>query len=85
MTLKYLMDENVDPVYAKQLRRRESIIIRVVGVETMSGRLYMPRRESKPLLQLMQVALVVSFLTLCYPVVLKCSLPPSPLPAAENG
>jgi len=24
MTLKYLMDENVDPVYAKQLRRRES-------------------------------------------------------------
>ena len=32
MTLKYLMDENVDPVYAKQLRRRESnIIIRVVG------------------------------------------------------
>ncbi|NEP55460.1 MAG: hypothetical protein F6K31_00135 [Symploca sp. SIO2G7] len=32
MTLKYLMDENVDPVYAQQLRRREpDISIRVVG------------------------------------------------------
>jgi hypothetical protein len=32
MTLKYLMDENVDPVYAQQLRRREpEISIRVVG------------------------------------------------------
>jgi len=32
MTLKYLMDENVDPVYAKQLRRREpELVIRVIG------------------------------------------------------
>lgn len=32
MTLKYLIDENVDSVYPKQLRRRESeLIVRVVG------------------------------------------------------
>jgi hypothetical protein len=32
MTLKYLIDENVNPIYPKQLRRRESIIVvRVVG------------------------------------------------------
>lgn len=32
MTLKYLMDENVDPVYSAQLRRREpDLVIRAVG------------------------------------------------------
>jgi hypothetical protein len=32
MTLKYLIDENVNSVYPKQLRRREpEIIVRVVG------------------------------------------------------
>ncbi|GCE60595.1 hypothetical protein MiAbB_02516 [Microcystis aeruginosa NIES-4285] len=32
MTLKYLIDENVNSVYPQQLRRREpEIIIRVVG------------------------------------------------------
>ncbi|NER39741.1 MAG: hypothetical protein F6J93_38380 [Oscillatoria sp. SIO1A7] len=32
MTLKYLMDENVDPLYANQIRRREpSIVIKMVG------------------------------------------------------
>lgn len=32
MTLKYLIDENVNPIYPKQLRRREpTIVVRVVG------------------------------------------------------
>ena len=32
MSLQYLIDENVSPVYPKQIRRREpSIIIKVVG------------------------------------------------------
>ncbi len=32
MSLQYLIDENVDPLYPKQIRRREpSIIIKVVG------------------------------------------------------
>lgn len=38
MTLKYLMDENVNPVYATQLRQRQlNIIIRVIG-EPMTPR-----------------------------------------------
>jgi predicted nuclease of predicted toxin-antitoxin system len=32
MTLKYLIDENVNPIYPNQIRRREpNIIIKVVG------------------------------------------------------
>ncbi|MBW4497750.1 MAG: DUF5615 family PIN-like protein [Oscillatoria princeps RMCB-10] len=39
MTLKYLMDENVDPVYAAQLRRREpDLRIRVVGEPDIPAR-----------------------------------------------
>lgn len=31
MTLKYLLDENVDPAYAHQLRRRTDLVVRMVG------------------------------------------------------
>ena len=32
MTLKFLMDENVDPAYAQQLRRQKSdLVVRMVG------------------------------------------------------
>lgn len=39
MSLQYLIDENVDPVYPKQMRQRDhEIIIRVVGDENAPDR-----------------------------------------------
>lgn len=39
MSIQYLIDENVDPVYPKQMRQRDrEIVIRVVGEENVPER-----------------------------------------------